>query len=86
MSESVRRSIKVRDKAGKPVEGVLVAIAWSSVPFPEIALVTDVYGIVSLFLPAGHFRIVANAPDSRTGVVNVTGGREDGNEIVITLT
>jgi hypothetical protein len=84
MSKPVRRSIKVKGKTGKPVEGVLVAIAWSTVPFPEIALMTDADGIVSLFLPAGHFRIVANAPDGRSGTADVN-GQEGGEEIVITL-
>ena len=78
--------IQVKDKAGDSVKGVLVAIEWSDVPFPEIALITDKNGTVSLFLPAGRFRIIANAPNGQSGVVNVISNQESSNEqILITL-
>ena len=83
MSGVVRRCVKVMDDTGAPLEGAFVAVEKSSVPFPEIALVTDAEGSVQLFLPEGHFRIVANARDDRRGAVEVNGGIEGGTDDIV---
>jgi hypothetical protein len=46
---------------GEPVQGAFVTIAQSSVPVPEIAVVTDAGGRFQLRLPAGRFTLRAHA-------------------------
>lgn len=87
MTGAVRRHVKVLDEAGLPVEGAFVAVEESSVPFPEIALVTDIDGGTQLFLPKGRFRICAYGENNRRGSAEAIGGEEGGMEdIEIILT
>jgi hypothetical protein len=63
---------RVVDEAGEPVAGAFVSVAWSNVPYPEIALLTDAEGKVQMPLPKGQFRIVAHAADGRRGSIETT--------------
>jgi hypothetical protein len=71
MNEASAAIVRVVDKAGAPVAGALVSVAWSTVPFPEIALVTDSNGEVRMQLAEGEYQIVAHAADGRHGSIEV---------------
>jgi hypothetical protein len=68
----MRHRILVRDEADQPVAEAAVAVVRSSVPFPEIALLTDEAGAAELSLPAGVFVFRARSPDDASGDVEVT--------------
>jgi hypothetical protein len=74
---------RVVDAHGVSVPGAIVVIAASSVPMPEIALVTDGTGRFSMRLPPGVFTIRAHGAGG-TGAVDLEDGRTD-EEIVIPL-
>lgn len=80
MTWKARRG-RVVDSSGHPVPGATVSVVWSTVPVPEMALVTDVNGVVRLNLPPGRFRLRAHAPDGKSGEAEVEGG--EGGEMVI---
>lgn len=65
------------DESGEPVAGAFVSVAWSNVPYPEIALVTDAKGKVQMPLPEGRYRIVAHAADGRRGSIETTVGQDN---------
>jgi hypothetical protein len=67
-----RHRILVRDAGDRPVPEAVVALARSSVPFPEIALLTDESGAVELQLPPGVFAFRAVGPGDAFGDVEVT--------------
>jgi hypothetical protein len=77
MSQAPAAVLRVVDETGAPVAGALVSVAWSTVPFPEIALVTDAKGEVLMPLARGRYRILAHAADGRQGSLEATVG-EDG--------
>ena len=66
-----RHRILVLDEGGRPVADAVVALARSSVPFPEIALLTDEKGAVELQLPPGVFAFRARGPGDVSGDVEV---------------
>lgn len=74
---------RVVDAHGAPVAGAIIVVTQGTVPFPEIALVSDDEGRFWLRLPAEHFRLQARAGSS-IGELEVTGGA-DGEEIVIAI-
>ena len=67
-----RHRILVLDEGSRPVADAAVALARSSVPFPEIALLTDEKGVVELQLPPGVFAFRAVGPGDVSGDVEVT--------------
>lgn len=67
-----RHRIVVLDEGGHPVVDAVVALARSSVPFPEIALLTDDKGAVELQLPPGVFAFRARGPGDTAGDTEVT--------------
>jgi len=73
---SVRVRVVGRD--GKPVSNALVSIVAASVPVPEIALVPDSDGVISLRLPAdAQFTLRAICSDSSSGECTVSTARAD---------
>lgn len=68
----MRHRILVLDERGRPVADAAVALARSSVPYPEIALLTDENGVVELQLPPGVFAFRASGPGDRSGDLEVT--------------
>jgi len=77
------RLVRVVDAEGRPLAGANVSVVWSSVPVPEIALLTDAHGVLRLPLPPGRFRLRAHAPGSASGEAEVDGCDE--GEIVLTV-
>jgi hypothetical protein len=67
-----QRSGRVVDRTGAPVPDALVAIVASSVPMPEIALVSDYAGRFTLRLPPGNFTLRASGPTG-TGQADAQG-------------
>jgi hypothetical protein len=49
----------------------MLSVVSSSVPFPEIALLTDERGMVEVQLPAGRFTFRAQAASGQVGDVTV---------------
>ena len=82
MSNGKRVRLRVVDETGVPVEGALVSVLRSTVAFPEIALVTDVNGVVMLPLPEGRFVIGANAEGERHGQVQLDSIKNDFGDAV----
>jgi Carboxypeptidase regulatory-like domain len=74
---------RVVDPSGRPVRGARVVVVRSSVPVPEIALVTDADGGFGLALPDGQFTLRAHGAGGATGEVDFVGGRAD--EMLIRL-
>lgn len=64
--------IRIVDQNERPVVAANVAVVRSTVPFPEIALITDVDGIVEVYLPPGTFTFRAHGPFDQKGEVTVT--------------
>jgi hypothetical protein len=56
---------------GEPVARASLSVIQSSAPFPEIALLANARGIISLRLPAGRFTLRATAADGRSGEVTL---------------
>ena len=63
--------LAVRDKTGRPVAEASLSVVASSVPFPEIAFLTDETGVVQVFLPAGEFTFRAHGSDGVEGTARV---------------
>ncbi|MGF1465606.1 MAG: carboxypeptidase-like regulatory domain-containing protein [Sandaracinaceae bacterium] len=82
MTRGTRHPGRVLEASGAPAAGALVAVEWSDVPVPEVALVADADGGFVLFLPAGRFRIAAHAR-GRRATVEVEAPREEDIEIVL---
>jgi hypothetical protein len=76
MSEAPPAIVRVVNETGAPVAGALVSVAWSNVPFPEIALVTDAKGEVRMQLADGQYHIVAHAADGRNGILEAAVRKE----------
>jgi len=74
VSSLTEQSGRVVDAVGAPVPGAQIVIVDSSVPMPEIALVSDANGYFSLRLPEGRFTLRAHAPGGSSGEVEVEGG------------
>lgn len=81
MSTAKERHGRVVDSGGAPVSGARVVIVASTVPMPEIALITDARGRFSLSLPPGQFTMRAHGSDDAAGESDVEGDASD--EIVI---
>lgn len=69
MSRPEATTIRVVDEAGSPVEEASVVVVSSSVPFPEMAMLTDAAGKLTLFLPVGRFELEARGPGGGKGKV-----------------
>lgn len=67
-----RHRIRVLDEGGRPVADGVVALARSSVPYPEIALLSDEDGVVELRLPPGTFVFRARGPGGSFADIEVT--------------
>ena len=81
-----RRTIRVVDGEGAPLADAFVAIETSSVPFPEISLITDEDGTISILLPVGEYRIGARSTGGGYGVIEAGVTGEDDRELVIKVT
>jgi hypothetical protein len=68
----MRHRIVVLDEGGRPVADAAVALARSSVPFPEIALLTNAEGVVALQLPPGIFAFRVRGPTNGSADIEVT--------------
>lgn len=78
--------IAVVDRTGLPVPNAGVSVVDSSVPFPEIALLSDENGVVRVFLPAGHYTFKAHGPGRTQGTTRVVSNGSSmaaGAEIVV---
>jgi hypothetical protein len=84
MSILVLRQGRVIDASGVSLPGIPVVIAASTVPMPEIALITGADGRFALRLPPGRFTFLAHGPEGETGQVDVEGA-PDTTEILIRL-
>jgi hypothetical protein len=63
--------ITVTDANGRPVPEASVTVVESSVPFPEIGLLSDEQGVLQLSLPAGRFTFRAHGPGDTSGTGTV---------------
>ena len=63
--------ICVTDTAGRPLPEATVSVVDSSVPFPEIAMLTNELGVVELLLPKGQFTFGAHGPANAGGRASV---------------
>ena len=68
---STKVCIAVVDRTGLPVPDADVSVVDSSIPFPEIALLSDDNGVVQVFLPAGHYTFRAHGPGGVEGTTRV---------------
>jgi hypothetical protein len=84
MNGPLERQGQVLDTSGAPVPGARIVIVASTVPMPEIALLSDEQGRFALRLPPGHFTLRAHGPSGATGEAKVDGAPSADN-IVITL-
>jgi hypothetical protein len=77
--------IRIVDQDGRPVSKATVTVIRSTVPFPEIALIPDAYGIVEVQLPPGTFTFQAHGSFAQQGEATVTrpGAEEEIVQIVI---
>lgn len=57
----------VQDTRGNPVADAIVAVEWASVPYPDMALRTDLQGQFQITLPAGKYRLAARTSDGGYG-------------------
>jgi hypothetical protein len=83
MSDLTECHGEVVDTASAPVPGARIAIVASSVPMPEIALVSDADGSFSLRLPAGRFTLRAHGPGGTSGEVEVEGAPASGRIVIV---
>jgi hypothetical protein len=74
----------VIDADGAPVPSARIVIVSSTVPVPEIALLSDADGRFALRLPRGHFTLRAHGSNDAVGEAEVEGPPQSG-EIVITI-
>ncbi len=84
MNALTERHGRVLDAEGMPISGARVVIVASSVPIPEIALISDANGGFSLRLPAGRFTLRAHGREGTSGEIEVQGAPDD-SEFVITI-
>jgi hypothetical protein len=77
------RSGRVVDVTGAPVPDALVAIVASTVPMPEIALLSDTAGRFAVRLPPGRFTLRAHGAGG-TGEVEVDGAPTDHEILIVT--
>jgi hypothetical protein len=66
------------------VPNARIVIIASTVPMPEIALVSDSQGRFALRLPPGHFTLRAHSSDGAVGEVEVQGAPNT-DEILIVI-
>ena len=83
MTHPTERFGRVVDSGGAAVPYAHIVIVASSVPMPEIALVSDDAGRFLLRLPAGVFTLRAHGPGG-VGEAEVAGTPAD-SDIVITI-
>jgi hypothetical protein len=72
-----RRRGRVVEASGQPVAEAFVSVVESTVPVPEIALVTEADGTFQIGLPPGRFRLRATTADGRSGDLEMSGDSED---------
>ena len=82
VSGLTERRGRVVDADGAPVPAQVVIVV-SSVPMPEIALVSDANGSFSLRLPAGRFTLRAHGPGGTSGAVEVEGAPDTGGIVIV---
>ena len=68
----VTAHVKRSDKS--PAAGAMVSVPRSTAPVPEIALIADNAGLVTLRLPPGRFTIEAYTEDGGNGSVDISVG------------
>jgi hypothetical protein len=63
---------RIVEADSRPIAAAMLSVVRSSVPFPEIALLSDDQGVVEICLPPGQFTLRAQSPDGRTGEVTMS--------------
>lgn len=84
---SRRITLRIVGGDGRPVSQSSVTVIAGSVPFPEVALLPNEAGIVSLSLPASaHFTLRAISSDGRSGeaMVSTSAAEDQRMDIVVT--
>jgi hypothetical protein len=84
VSGLIERHGRIVDSSGAPVANATIAIVASTVPMPEIALLSDEDGRFALRLPPGRFTFRAYGPEGGMGEAEVDGAPE-ADEILITI-
>lgn len=83
VTDLTERRGRVVDDNGVPISGAPIVIVASSVPMPEIALVSDAHGAFSLKLPAGRFTLRAQGPRGTSGEIEVEGTPGTGMIVIV---
>jgi hypothetical protein len=83
VSDSTERRGRVVDVNGSPVPSATIVIVASTVPMPEIAIVSDAQGRFTLNLPPGRFTLRAHSPDGAVGESDVEGASTTGDIAII---
>ncbi|MEM6483389.1 MAG: hypothetical protein AAF662_00150 [Pseudomonadota bacterium] len=77
--------IAVVDAHGRSVPEATVSVVASSAPFPEIAMLTDEFGVLELLLPEGRFTFGAHGSADRKGQASFECDGEHATECPITV-
>ncbi len=77
--------LRVVDESGVAVKGAFISVLRSTVPFPEISLITGENGVVKTFLPYGKFVIGVDAPENRHVEVEFDNTSVDTDEEVLLI-
>jgi hypothetical protein len=64
-------TVRVRRNDGQPAGRAIVSVPRSTTPFPELALVADLNGVVRLSLPSGHYTIEAFTDGGERGSADI---------------
>lgn len=78
--------IEVVDIAGRPVQEAAVVVPQASVPFPEMAMLTDESGATYVLLALGWYVFRANTLDGRSGETECDFATSVPHSIRITVT
>lgn len=83
MGGLTERHGRVVDSSGAPVANATIAIVTSTVPIPEIALLSDEDGRFALRLPPGRFMLRAHGPEGGMGEAEVAGAPEASDFVIL---
>jgi hypothetical protein len=76
-------TVRVKRSDGRPAADAMVSVPRSTVPVPELALVADAAGAVTLRLPPGRFTIEAFTEDGASGSTEVA--VESGQPVLVEI-